>query len=320
MEMHTLGRSGLQVSALGLGCNNFGGRLDERSSIEVVHACLAAGVTFFDTADIYGGGRSEEILGRALADHRDDVVVATKFSGEDGPYRAGASRKVVMAACERSLRRLGTDYIDLYYQHFPDRETPVTETLAALDDLVRAGKVRYLASSNFAGWHIAEAEHVARAHGWSRLVASQSEWNLLRRGVEAEVVPACTAYGIGVVPYFPLASGLLTGKYRRGEAAPEGTRLGNSELFASWATTAVFDVVDRLGAIGRKYGRSLLELAVGWLAAQPSVPSVLVGATKPEQVAANAQAARVQLSAEEVAAVSAATVPPPAAFEPARRR
>lgn len=319
MEMHTLGRSGLRVSALGLGCNNFGGRLDERGSIDVVHACLDAGVTFFDTADIYGDGRSEEILGRALGD-RDDLVVATKFSGGEGPYRAGASRKVVTGACERSLRRLGTDYIDLYYQHFPDPETPVTETLAALDDLVRAGKVRYVATSNFAGWQIAEAEHVARAHGWSRPIASQSEWNLLRRGVEAEVVPACMAYGIGLVPYFPLASGLLTGKYRRGEAAPEGTRLGNSALFASWATTAVFDVVDRLEVIAQRSGRSLLELAVGWLAAQPVVPSVLIGATKPEQVAANAQAATAHLSEEEVAAVSVATAPPPPAFDPARRR
>jgi aryl-alcohol dehydrogenase-like predicted oxidoreductase len=320
VDLHAVGRSGLKVSALGLGCNNFGGRLDEQGSVAVVHACLEAGVTFFDTADIYGEGRSEEILGRALGDRRDEVVVATKFSGGEGPYLAGASRKVVMAACERSLRRLGTDYIDLYYQHFPDPETPVTETLGALDDLVRAGKVRYVATSNFAGWQIAEAEHVARANGWSRPVASQSEWSLLRRGIEAEVVPACAAYGIGVVPYFPLASGLLTGKYQRGEPPPEGTRLGNSALFASWATTAVFDIVERLDTMAKQHGRSLLELAVGWLAAQPTVPSVLVGATKPEQVVKNARAVAVRLSADELAAVSAATAPPPAVFEPARRR
>ena len=318
--MHTLGRSGLEVSALGLGCNNFGARLDEQGSIAVVHACLDAGVTFFDTADTYGDGQSEEIFGRALGERRDEVVVATKFSGGHGPYRGGASRKVVMAACERSLRRLGTDYIDVYYQHFPDPKTPATETLAALDDLVAAGKVRYVATSNFAGWQIAVAEHVARARGGNRPVANQCEWNLLRRGVESEVVPACAALGIAVVPYFPLASGLLTGKYRRGEPAPEGTRLANSALFASWATTAVFDAVDRLAAIGEQYGRTLLELAVGWLAAQPTVPSVLVGATRPEQVTANARACEVQLSAEELAAVSAATAPPPAPFEPARRR
>lgn len=318
--MRTVGRSGLKVSVLGLGCNNFGGRLNEEGSVEVVRACLDAGVTFFDTADIYGEGRSEEILGRALGKHRDEVVVATKFSGGQRPYLAGASRKVLMAACEHSLRRLGTEYIDLYYQHFPDPETPATETLAAMDDLVRAGKVRYVATSNFSGWQIADADHLARANGWSRPIASQSEWSLLRRAVETEVVPACAAFGIGVVPYFPLASGLLTGKYRRGEAAPKGTRLGNSEMFASWATTAVFDVVERLDAIAQQYGRSLLDLSVGWLAAQPTVPSVLVGATKPEQVAANAQAAAVQLSAEEVAAVSEATTPPPPAFQPARRR
>jgi aryl-alcohol dehydrogenase-like predicted oxidoreductase len=320
VELHTVGRSGLKVSGLGLGCNNFGGRLDEPGSVDVVRACLDTGVTFFDTADIYGDGRSEEILGRALGGHRDEVVVATKFSGGEGPYLGGASRKVVVAACERSLRRLGTDYVDLYYQHFPDPDTPATETLGALDDLVGSGKVRYVATSNFAGWQIAEAEHVARANGWSRPVACQSEWNLLRRGAEAEVVPACAAYGIGVVPYFPLASGLLTGKYRRGEAAPKGTRLGNSALFASWATTAVFDMVERLDAIGRQYGRSLLELAVGWLAAQPTVPSVLVGATKPAQVAANVEAVSVRLSAEELAVVSEATAPPPAVCEPARRR
>jgi aryl-alcohol dehydrogenase-like predicted oxidoreductase len=320
VDLRRVGSSGLKVSMLGLGCNNFGGRLHEEGSVEVVHACLDAGVTFFDTADIYGEGRSEEILGRALGGRREEVVIATKFSGGQGPYLGGASRKVVMTACEHSLRRLGTDYIDLYYQHFPDPATPVTETLGALDDLVRAGKVRYVGTSNFAGWQIARAEEVARANRWVRPVASQSEWNLLRRGVEWEVVPACSAYGVGVVPYFPLASGLLTGKYRRGEAPAKGTRLGNSAMFASWATTAVFDMVERLDGIARQHGRTLLELAVGWLAAQPTVPSVIIGATQPEQVAANARAARVQLSDEELAAVSAATAPPPAVFEPTRRR
>ncbi len=320
MDLHTMGSSGLKVSALGLGCNNFGGRLDEAGSVKVVHACLDAGVTLFDTADIYGEGRSEEILGRALGARRDDVVVATKFSGGESPYLAGASRKVVMAACEGSLRRLGTDYSDLYYQHFFDPDTPVAETLSALDDLVRAGKVRYVATSNFAGWQIAEAEHVARAAGWSRPIACQSEWSLLRRGIESEVVPACAAYGVGLVPYFPLASGLLTGKYRRGEPPPPGTRLANSALFASWATTAVYDVVDSLDAVAHQYGRSLLQISVGWLAAQPVVPSVLVGATKPEQVVANAEAVSVRLTAEELAAVSDVTAPPPGAFEPARRR
>lgn len=320
MDSHRLGRSGLKVSALGLGCNNFGGRLDEKRSIDVVHACLDAGVTFFDTADIYGMGRSEEILGEALGNRRDEVVVATKFSGESDPAAAGASRKSLMTACERSLRRLGTDHIDLYYQHFFDPETPATETLAALDDLVHSGKVRYIATSNFAGFQIAAAELLARSNGWNRPVATQCEWNLLRRGVEREIVPACAAFDVAVVPYFPLASGLLTGKYRRGEAPPEGSRLANSALFASWATTHVFDIVEQLEEIAASAGRPMIELAVGWLAAQPTVPTVLIGATRPEQVAANAQAVGTRLSDEEIAAISEATSPPPAPFEPARRR
>lgn len=311
MELRTIGRSGLKVSTLGLGCNNFGSRIDEKASAAVVAACLEAGITFFDTADIYGAGQSETFLGRALKGHRDEVVIATKFSGRTGesPYDAGASRKHVVAACERSLRSLGTDFIDLYYQHFPDEDTPVEETLAALDDLVHAGKVRYVASSNFAGWQIVEADLLAAARHGTRFVASQSEWSLLKRDVEAEVVPACAAYHVGVVPYFPLASGLLTGKYQRGRPAPEGTRLAG-DRFQHVATDAAFDVVERLSDLGEAHGHSLLELAIGWLLAQPVVPSVLVGATKPEQVTANAEAAAVQLGADVLAAVSAATAPP----------
>lgn len=310
MELRTVGRSGLKVSVLGLGCNNFGSRIDEAMASEVVHASLEAGVTFFDTSDSYGAGKSEEFLGRALKDHRDDVVIATKFSSRtgDGPYRAGASRKHLMTACERSLRRLGTDFIDLYYQHWPDADTPVEETLRALDDLVRAGRVRYVACSNFAGWQIVDAEHLATAGRTIRFAASQSEWSLLKRGVEAEVVPACKAYGTAVVPYFPLASGVLTGKYRRGQPAPEGSRLASENRYQS-LTDDVYDTVERLEALGRKTGRSLLEMAIGWLAAQPVVPSVLVGATKPEQVVANAAAAEVTLSPEEITAISAATEP-----------
>jgi len=311
MELRTVGRSGLQVSVLGLGTNNFGARIDEKASHAVVAACRDAGVTFFDTSNSYGGGRSEEFLGRALEGHRDEVVVATKFSSRvgEGPYDAGASRKHLLAACEASLRRLGTDYIDLYYQHWPDPKTPVDESLETLDTLVRAGKVRYAASSNFAGWQVAEAEHVARARGTTRFVASQSEWSLVQRGVETEVVPACAAYGIGVVPYFPLASGLLTGKYERGKPAPEGSRLATSPRFSKVATDQAFDVVERLSVLAAKGGRTLLDLAIGWLVAQPVVPSVLVGATSPEQVRANAAAAEVSLSPEEIAAVSEATAP-----------
>jgi aryl-alcohol dehydrogenase-like predicted oxidoreductase len=314
MDLRTVGRSGLQVSVLGLGCNNFGSRIDEDAARAVVQASLDEGVTFFDTSDSYGGGRSEEFLGRALEGHRDEVVIATKFGSRvgDGPYDAGSSRKHVVAACDASLRRLGTDFIDLYYQHFPDPKTPAEETLDTLDALVRAGKVRYVASSNFAAWEIVEAEHVARERAITRFVASQSEWSLLQRKVEVEVVPACTAYGVAVVPYFPLASGLLTGKYERGKPPPAGTRLGGSPRFAEIATDPVFDTLDRLTVIADKGGRTLLELAIGWLASRPIVPSVLVGATRPEQVRANASAAQVALSAEEIAEVSEATARPAA--------
>lgn len=311
MDLRTVGRSGLQVSVLGLGCNNFGSRIDEDAARAVVQASLDVGVTFFDTADSYGEGRSEEYLGRALGEHRDEVVVATKFGSRvgDGPYDAGASRKHLVAACEASLRRLGSDYVDLYYQHVPDPKTPVDETLETLDALVRAGKVRYAACSNFAGWQVVEAEYLARERGTTRFVANQYEWSLLERGIEIGVVPACAAYDVAVVPFFPLASGLLTGKYERGKPSPEGTRLASSPRFQRVATTEAFDALDRLAVIGEKSGRSLLELAVGWLAAQPVVPSVLVGATKPEQVEANAAAAQVVLGAEEIAAVSEATAP-----------
>lgn len=311
MELRRVGNSGLQVSVLGLGCNNFGFRMDEGASAKVVQACLDAGVTFFDTSDSYGAGKSEEFLGKALQGVRDDVVIATKFSSPtgEGPYRAGASRKYLVAACDRSLQRLGTDFIDLYYQHFPDPSTPVDETLAALDDLVRAGKVRYVASSNFAGWQIAQAAHLARERHTTPFIASQSHWSLLERRVEAEVVPACAAYGVGVIPFFPLASGLLTGKYRRGEPPPEGTRLASSERFASMATSEAFDKVEALQAIAMSHDRTLLEVAIGWLAAQPVVPSVLVGATRPEQVAANAAAAAVTLTPEEIGAIDEATRP-----------
>lgn len=308
MELRTVGRSGLLVSAIGLGCNNFGARLDEAGSARVVGACLDAGITFFDTADVYGGGASEEFLGRALGARRDEAVIATKFGASvaaAGGDRS-ASRRTVMAACEASLRRLGTDYLDLYYQHFPDPKTPATETLDALDDLVRAGKVRYIATSNYAGWQVAQADHLSRERARSRFVACQVEWSLLRRGVEREVVPACAAYGVGVVPYFPLASGLLTGKYRRGEPFPEGSRLASSERFGRAATEEAFEVVERVEATAREMGRSLLEVSIAWLLHQPTVPSVIAGATSPEQVRSNAATAEVQLSPDEVEAIGKA--------------
>src|SRR5437879_2977264 len=230
MDYRQLGRSGLTVSAVGLGCNNFGMRIDADASTAVVQQALDAGITFFDTAEMYGGGKSEEFLGTALGKQREDVVIATKFGGPQGPgpKQAPGGRRNVIRACEDSLRRLGTDYIDLYYLHYPDARTPIEETLEAMTDLVGQGKVRYIANSNMAGWQIVEADHAASDRGLQRFVGAQVEWSLLNRKVEHEVIPACAQYGIGVVPYFPLASGLLTGKYTRGEEFPEGTRLAAS--------------------------------------------------------------------------------------------
>lgn len=307
MRISTVGRSGLKVSALGLGCNNFGMKIDQDAAASVVHAALEAGVTLFDTADIYAKGRSEEILGAVLGSRRDDVVIATKFGAPmaPGPYGSGSSRRYIVRACEESLRRLGTDHIDLYYQHYPDPETPVEETLGALDDLVRAGKVRYVAASNLAGWQVADATHTARAAGTVGFAAVQVEWNLLSRDVEREVVPAAEHFGVGVVPYFPLASGLLTGKYRQDTDFPEGSRLASLPYFASVATDANFAAVERLRALAEETGRTMTGLALSWLAAQPSVPSVLVGATSAEQITSNA-AALEELSSDLLAGITAA--------------
>jgi aryl-alcohol dehydrogenase-like predicted oxidoreductase len=293
MELRTVGRSGLSVSAIGLGCNNFGMRIGPEASHRVVRAALEGGVTLFDTADIYGGTKSEEFLGAALGKDRADVVIATKFGAgpSGGPMPHGASRSHVLRSCEASLRRLGTDYIDLYYQHYPDPLTPIEETLSALDDVVHQGKVRYVACSNFAGWELARADHVAREAGYQRYVANQVEWNLLRRDVERETVPACRAYGVSVMPYFPLASGVLAGKYRRGEPLQPDSRLGAMPVFAQGLTDEVFDTVDRLAEVGRERGRTVLEVAIGWLLGQDCVASVLVGATTPEQVKENLAAA-----------------------------
>ena len=288
MEIRKVGASGLAVSVLGLGCNNFGMRIGSEETESVVNAALEAGITHFDTAEMYGGGKSEEFLGAALAKagRRDDVVIASKFGRAD----VGGSRSEIIRACEGSLRRLGTDYIDLYYQHYVDRTTPIDETLAALTQLVEQGKVRYLGSSNVASWHVAEADHTAREGGRERFVACQMEWSLLNRDIEAEIVPVCARYGLGVVSYFPLASGLLSGKYERGADAPEGSRFAAMPFFAGVATDANWDKVEKLTQYADGLGWSLLDLALGWVASQPQSASVLVGATKPEQVTANAQA------------------------------
>ncbi len=296
--LRRLGRSGLAVSAVGLGCNNFGRAQTATETLEgtraVVDAALDAGVTFFDTADTYGArpGLSEELLGQALGSRRDEVVVATKFgmsmrgaAGED--FGARGSRRYVVRAVEGSLRRLRTDWIDLYQFHTPDPFTPVEETLSALDDLVRAGKVRYVGHSNRAGWQIAEAEFVARAAGGTRFVSAQNQYNLVDRAAELEVLPAAQAYGLGVLPYFPLANGLLTGKYAGG-ARPDDGRLVRTKPHL--LESAPWEALDRLHAFCEARGITELQVALGWLLSRPQVSSVIAGATRPEQVRQNAAA------------------------------
>ena len=299
MRKRRLGGSSLEVSVVGLGCNNFGGRTDEAASRTVIDAALDAGIDFFDTADVYGNGGSEEIIGRALAGRRDRVVLATKFGHDlgDGETARGA-RPYIRKAIEASLQRLQTDWIDLYQYHRPDGVTPVEATLAALDELVQEGKVRAIGSSNFTAAMVEEAHAVAAEAGLTPFVSEQSEYSWLARDAEQELVPVCERLGIGFIPYFPLASGLLTGKYRRGEPLPEGTRLHGREL-----DEQRLERVERLEQLARELGVSLLELAIGGLAAQPAVASVIAGATKPEQVRANAAAGAWEPSATELAAL-----------------
>lgn len=295
VEQVELGTSGLRVSRVGLGCNNFGGRIDFEATRAVVEAALDVGVTFFDTAEIYGGGgASERFLGEILEGRREPVVIATKFGWL--PEHGRGSGNSVRRAIEGSLERLRTDYVDVYYLHKPDPDTPIAETLDALDELVREGKARAIGCSNFSAEQLQEAERVAAELGTSRFVALQNEYSLLQRRDDADVLPLCRELGVGYVPYFPLASGLLTGKYRRGEPAPEGTRLAGREIDP--------DRLERVEALRRfaeERGRTLLELAIGALVSTPGVASVIAGATKPEQVRANAAAGSCRLDSEELA-------------------
>ena len=305
MDARPLGTDGPLLSLVGLGCNNFGMRIDRDESHAVVRAALEEGITHFDTAEMYGGGKSEEFLGEALGDRRDEVVIATKFvpRGKDQPYTAGALAERIRSGCETSLSRLGTDHIDLYYQHYPDTDAPIEEALETLDALMQEGKVLHLASSNVTAAQIRDADRAANERRLKGFTGTQIEWNLLNRAVEADVVPAARDAGIGIVPYFPLASGMLTGKYKRGEKFPAGSRFDAMSYFAQVATDENFDRVDELGALAAEQGHSLLELAVAWLAAQDGVASVITGATSPEQVRANAQSANWTLTAEDLAAV-----------------
>jgi aryl-alcohol dehydrogenase-like predicted oxidoreductase len=304
MKQQNLGRSGLKVSLVGLGCNNFGGRLDLAGSKAVVHKALDVGVTLFDTADIYGNrGGSETALGEILGARRKDIVLATKFGGpmdEPGGLKGG-SRRYIMTAVEASLKRLKTDWIDLYQFHFPDPQTPMEETLRALDDLVRHGKVRYIGCSNQPAWRVVESVWTARQAGIAGFVSCQDEYSLVYRKPEADLIPAMNAYGLGLLPYYPLASGLLTGKYRRGDNLPPGTRFANNAALAPrYLTERNWERVEGLRAFAESRGKTLVQLAFSWLAARPAVSSVIAGAMTPEQVETNVASASWSLTAEEM--------------------
>ena len=304
MRTRQLGTGGPKVSVVGLGCNNFGMRVDIEGTRAVVDAALDAGVTLLDTADVYGNrGSSEEFLGEVLQGRRGRVVLATKFGGDmnDGTTARG-SREYIQKAVEESLRRLRTDYIDLYQYHTPDDVTPLEETFAALDELVQAGKVRHVGHSNLEAAQVEEVDKAARERGFTRPVSAQNQYSLLRREAEDELLPVCERLGLGVLPYFPLASGLLTGKYKRGEPAPEGTRLAGRDDALS---DDRFDRVEALEQFASERGLTLLQVAIGGLLAQPAVGSVIAGATKPEQVQSNVAAAGWEPSKEDLAALNA---------------
>ncbi len=299
MEFRQLGNSGLTVSVVGLGCNNFGVRCDEKQSEKVINAAIDSGITFFDTADIYGGrGGSETILGKVLNRRRDQVILASKFGMDMGSsYKARGSRKYVRQAIEASLARLQTDYLDLYQFHEPDPLTPIEETLDALDELVKEGKVRYIGCSNFSGWQIAESEMLSRINNTERFISAQNHYSLLEIGVEKEVIPACLKFGLGMLPFYPLASGLLTGKFRKGVEPPAGTRMAGRRAELEGAN---WSVVEALSEFAASLGASLLDVAISALAAKPAVSSVIAGATRPEQVEANVRAIELKLSADDM--------------------
>ena len=303
MEYRKLGRSGLDVSVVGLGANNFGRRLDQPATEQVIRRAVDVGVTLIDTANVYGDTLSEQYIGESIEGIRDKLVLATKVASKmgDGPNQMGASRKHILEQVEGSLKRLGTDYIDLYQIHRPDPKTPIEETMRTLDDLVRQGKVRYVGCSNFAAWQVAQAMEVARSANLEGFVSAQPFYNMLKRDVEAELVPSCRRYGLGVLPYFPLANGFLTGKYQRGESPPEGTRLaGAGPRAGRILTDANFDVLEALESFASERDRSMVELAIAWLLGNPTVSSVIAGATKPSQVEANAKAFDWQLTGDEM--------------------
>jgi aryl-alcohol dehydrogenase-like predicted oxidoreductase len=301
MELRTLGRSGLKVSAIGLGGNTFGRTVDGEEAIAVIRRALGLGITFVDTADVYAFGRSEELVGQALAGRRSEVVLATKcgMAMGDGPYTRGLSRRWIVRALEDSLRRLGTDYVDLYQAHVPDPDSPLEETLRAMDDVVCQGKVRYIGCSNYAAWQVAQALGLGERLGLVPWVSAQNSWNILDGLEDASLLPACGALGVGIIPYTPLASGILTGKYRHGEQPPPGTRAGDLPAVRERLTDARLAAVERLRPWAEARGHTTAELAIAWLLSYPDVASVLVGARSADQVEANVRAGDWSLSPAE---------------------
>ncbi len=308
MEYRNLGRSGLRLSVVGVGCNNFGGRTDLAGARPVIHKALDLGINFFDTADSYARGNrggSEKVLGEVLKDRRKDVIIGTKFAldMDDEGKKRGASRRYILQAVEDSLRRLNTDYIDLYQQHRMDPLTPIEETLRTLEDLIQQGKVRYIACSNFDAWRMVEAQWTAKSAGTNAFVACQDEYSVIVRYIEKELAPAMIEYGLGLLPYFPLASGLLTGKYKRGQSANEGRLAAPGQLRDRYLTEDNFDFVEALDHFAKSRGHTLLELAFSWLACTEPVTSVIAGATRPEQIEQNVKAVGWKMTREEMAEV-----------------
>jgi aryl-alcohol dehydrogenase-like predicted oxidoreductase len=308
VEQRNIGNSGLRASLLGIGCNNFGPRRDLDATKKVVFRAIDLGVTFFDTADVYGMGQSESLLGQIFGDKRKDMIIATKCGmamDKDGKL-SGASRRYIMNAVDDSLKRLCTDYIDFFQLHVPDPKTPIDETMRAFDDLITQGKIRYIGCSNLPAWQVIEANMTAAARGQTTFLACQEEYSLLVRDIEEDLLPAMKKQGMSLLPYRPIASGFLTGKYKRGAPLPEGSRLaiGNQKRFADrYLTDKNFDRLEKLEAFGKKNGRSMLDIAFGWVASKPFVPSVMAGASTPEQVEANAKAVTCNLTPAEVAEI-----------------
>ncbi|HZG68195.1 MAG TPA: aldo/keto reductase [Herpetosiphonaceae bacterium] len=307
MEYRSLGSSGLKVSVVGLGGNQFGGKVDQAGTEQIVHSAMDLGVNFIDTADVYSRGRSEEVLGVALAGRWDRIVLGTKVRSPmgDGPNDRGASRYHIFEGVHRSLQRLNTDHIDLLQIHSWDAETPIEETMRALDDLVSSGKVRYIGASNYAAWQLCRSNDVAEMRGWAPFVSIQPHYHMFERGIERELVPYCREFGVGILPYFPLAGDFLTGKYREGAPPPAGSRGEVSPYVQRYFTPANFARLDQLRVWAEERGHTMAELAIAWLLAQPQLASVIAGVTSSEQVEANTKAATWRLTPDEEQAVRA---------------